>query len=115
MNYLPCKWVDLCEFSVVDAAAKNQRYQDNAGKDITHIYSYNLVMSQSDIQSICQILNRTAYRVLAWYKNQDETAKAGLTNYTFLTSIPMPTTGGQSFSVYIYLKNQKPGTDKRRK
>lgn len=70
-------------------------------------------MSQSDIQSICQILNRTAYRVLAWYKNQDETAKAGLTNYTFLTSIPMPTTGGQSFSVYIYLKS-KPAAQKRR-
>jgi len=38
-------WVDLVDFSVCDAAKPDQSYVDDLGLDITHIYSYNKVMS----------------------------------------------------------------------
>ncbi len=58
INYKPNVWVDLVQFSVVDAA-KGSKYTDENGVDITHIYSYNKVMSIADRQSICKILNLT--------------------------------------------------------
>ena len=62
-------WVDLVDFRLCDAAKPEERYIDNEDKDITHIYSYNKVMSVKDLMGIADILNRTNYRVLAWYFN----------------------------------------------
>ena len=63
------EWVDLVDFRLCDAAKPEERYIDNEDKDITHIYSYNKVMSVKDLMGIADILNRTNYRVLAWYFN----------------------------------------------
>lgn len=49
----------MTHFAVVDAAKSQTSYVDEAGNDITHIYSYNKVMSIADRQGICEILNRT--------------------------------------------------------
>ena len=38
-------WVDLVNFRVCDAAKPDENYVDDNGNDITHIYSYNKVMS----------------------------------------------------------------------
>ena len=40
-----------------DAAKPDQSYVDDDGKDITHIYSYNKVMSEEDRAGIAKILN----------------------------------------------------------
>ena len=113
VNYLPCSWIDLVTFTVIDAAQGIKRYQDKNGKDVTHIYSYNKVMSQQDREGICKILNRTNYRVLAWYFGPDDTSKAGLENFRFLVRIPMQSTGGEKFSVFIYIKEQKTQNSKQ--
>jgi hypothetical protein len=52
INYQPKKWVNLVNFSVVDAA-KGKKYTDENEVDITHIYSYNKVMSLADRKAIC--------------------------------------------------------------
>ena len=62
-------WVDLVNFRVCDAAKPDEKYVDDLGNDITHIYSYNKVMSFEDREGIAKILNRTNYKVLAWYFN----------------------------------------------
>lgn len=38
-------WIDLVSFQLLDAAKDMKKYVDNSGTDITHIYSYNKVMS----------------------------------------------------------------------
>ena len=38
-------WCERTEFEVCDAAKKLEKYVDENGKDFTHIYSYNKVMS----------------------------------------------------------------------
>lgn len=78
VEYRPFEWVNLCEFRLVDAAKHLNAYQDDDGTDITHIYSYNKVMSPKDATGISEILNRTNFRVLAWYHGPDASRKAGL-------------------------------------
>lgn len=65
-------------FRIADAANTDTKYVDDTGKDITHIYSYNKVMSQPDMEGICKILNRTGWLVLAWYFDPKKTEKFGL-------------------------------------
>jgi len=50
-----------------------EKYAFADGKDFTHIYSYNKVMSKNDCKGISEILNRTNFRILAWYFNPDKT------------------------------------------
>lgn len=38
-------------------------------------------MSHEDRRKICKILNRTNYRLLAWYFGYKETEKCGLKNF----------------------------------
>ncbi len=97
----------MVTFEIVDAAKGTKRYVDSKGKDITHIYSYNKVMSVNDREAICKILNKTDYRVLAWYFGPDDTKKSGLTNFRFVKRIPMQSTGAEKFSVFIYIKEGK--------
>jgi hypothetical protein len=63
-------------------------------------------MSHKDRQGICQILNRTQFKVLAWYQNPEESRKAGLTDVQFVMRIPMQSTGNEKFSVFIFIKDQ---------
>lgn len=60
-------WIDRVDFEMCDAAKAIDKYVDAEGKDCTHIYSYNKVMSVEDTENISDILNRTNYRILAWY------------------------------------------------
>lgn len=63
------EWANLVNFKLCDAAKPEEKYVDDDGNDITHIYSYNKVMSVTDLEGIAKILNRSNYRVLAWYAN----------------------------------------------
>ena len=82
-------WVDLVNFRVCDAAKPEEKYIDDDGKEITHIYSYNKVMSAEDRAGISKILNRTNYKVLAWYFNPIETERSGLRDFLCLGKMPM--------------------------
>jgi len=97
----------LTTFNLIDAAKGIKSYVDSKGKDITHIYSYNKVMSVSDREGICKILNKTNFRVLAWYFGPEDTKKSGLVNFRFIKRIPMQSTGSEKFSVFIYIKECK--------
>jgi len=55
-------------------AAKNKKYVDSQGNDITHIYSYNKIMSTNDRRCISKILNKTNFRLMAWYFSPRESA-----------------------------------------
>ncbi len=99
-------WYEKVRFERMDATSV-QRYVNDQGQPFTHIYSYNKVMTKDTIKSICEILNRTDYRVLVWYFNEHETKKCGLRDFILLTKMPMLSTGGEKFTVYVYLK-QKP-------
>lgn len=105
-TYMPKAWISKCHFAVIDAAKGIHAYKDDHGKDISHIYSYNKVMSHKDRQGICQILNRTQFKVLAWYQSPEESRKAGLTDVQFVMRIPMQSTGNEKFSVFIFIKDQ---------
>ena len=98
-------WVDLINFRVCDAAKPEESYVDDDGRDITHIYSYNKVMSVEDRAGIAKILNRTNYKILAWYFNPRETERCGLRDFSCLGRMSMQSTGGERFTVYVYFKN----------
>jgi hypothetical protein len=67
-------WYECVSFNICDAAQQVDKYMDSQGKDITHIYSYNKVMSKSDRRGISQILNRTNFKLMAWYFGPRESA-----------------------------------------
>ena len=71
-------------------------------------------MSVQDRIGICKILNRTNYRVLAWYFGPDDTIKSGLTNFKFVMRMPMQSTGKEKFSVYMYIKEGQSISQKKR-
>jgi hypothetical protein len=96
----------LVEFQQVDAAKFKKSYTDADGKDITHIYSYNKVMSPEDAKSICETLNRTDFRVLAWYMSPENSKKAGLKNVQHVHTLPMQSTGQEKFSAFFYIKDR---------
>ena len=54
------------------------KYVDSQGEDITHIYSYNKVMSVADRRGISKILNRTNFRIMAWYFGPRDSSASGL-------------------------------------
>jgi hypothetical protein len=82
-------------------------YEYKPGEDYTHIYSYNKVMSKSDRKAISHILNRTNFRLLAWYFNPVETRQTGLRHIRLLHQEPMQSTGKEKFTVYVYCKTRK--------
>lgn len=67
-------WFECVNFEICDAAAKINKYVDSRGHDMSHIYSYNKVMSLRDRKDIAKILNRTNFKLLAWYFNPRESA-----------------------------------------
>ena len=71
--------------------------------DITHIYSYNKVMSQECLVGIGKSLDKTNFKILAWFTNEKRTYKL-VKNVRLLFKMPMQSTGGQKFSVYVYYK-----------
>jgi hypothetical protein len=83
-------WANRCSFKLIDAA-KVKKYTEfsDESKDITHIYSYNKVMSPQDRKGICKILNRTNYRIMAWYFGPKDAEKCGLKNFKLLHQMPM--------------------------
>ncbi len=100
-----------CSFLCNDAT-KYEEYQYDppfdAKKDIkhpfTHIYSYNKLMGDTCKEKICEILNKSDWKVLAWYTNEKQTRESGLENFKFVASFPMTSTGNQKFSCYVYIK-----------
>ena len=70
----------------------------------THIYSYNKLMGDTCKEKVCEILNNSDWKVLAWYTNERQTRESGLENFKFVASFPMTSTGNQKFSCYIYIK-----------
>lgn len=74
-------WIDRVEFEICDAAKYLEKYVDTEGKDFTHIYSYNKVMSHKDRLGISAILNRTNFRLLAWYFGPEKTRNSGLKHF----------------------------------
>ena len=70
----------------------------------THIYSYNKLMGDTCKEKICEILNNSDWKVLAWYTNERQTRESGLENFKFVASFPMTSTGNQKFCCYVYIK-----------
>lgn len=105
------KWPTLVDFRLCDAAQPDQKYVDDEGKDISHIYSYNKVMSEEDRAGIAEILNRTNYKVLAWYFGPTDTERSGLRDFKLLGRMSMPSTGSEKFTVYVYFKTVKYSND----
>ena len=99
-------WYEVVTFEVCDAANPKDKYLDSYGNDISHIYSYNKVMSRSDRASISKILNRTNFKIMAWYFGPRESAKSGLKRVKLAYKMPMHSTGKEKFTVYVYYKTQ---------
>lgn len=64
-------------------------------------------MSHEDRKSICHILNKTNFRMLAWYFGPRETESCGLKHVRCLYKMPMQSTGNEKFSVYIYYRTRR--------
>jgi SAM-dependent methyltransferase len=100
-----------CSFLCNDATKYSDYHYDppfDAKKEMkhpfTHIYSYNKLMGDTCKEKICEILNNSDWKVLAWYTNERQTRESGLENFKFVASFPMTSTGNQKFSCYIYIK-----------
>jgi heme-degrading monooxygenase HmoA len=104
-------WCDRVEFEICDAAKFLEKYVDSDGNDFTHIYSYNKVMSLKDRRGISKILNRTNYRLLAWYFGPDHTRDSGLKHFQLIHQEPMQSTGKEKFTVYVYYKTRRYQSD----
>lgn len=75
-------------------------------EDISHVYSYNKVMSWDCLEAIAKALNRTNFKILAWYINPKDTEECGVRNVKLLFKKPMNSTGSERFSVYVYYKTE---------
>ena len=91
-------------FNLCDAAQDVEKYLDSFGKDITHIYSYNKIMSITDHKKIAETLNRTNFKILGWYIGPSDSWRAGLRRVKLVHKMPMQSTGNQKFTVYYYVK-----------
>jgi hypothetical protein len=63
-------------------------------------------MSKKDCTGISGILNRTNFRILAWYFNPDKTRQTGLKHFELIHQEPMQSTGKEKFTVYVYIKTK---------
>ena len=69
-------------------------------------------MSAEDRKGICATLNKTNFKVLAWYTNEKETTEiSGLKYVKLVHKLPMKSTGGENFQVYIFVKMKKGKND----
>ena len=100
-----------CSFLCNDATKYDDFHYDppfDGKKEVkhpfTHIYSYNKLMGDTCKEKICEILNNSDWKVLAWYTNEKQTRESGLENFKFVVSFPMTSTGNQKFSCYVYIK-----------
>ena len=99
------KWYEKTSF-IPEDATKYKNYATDKKEHFTHIYSYNKLMSKECRSKIAKILNKTKFKVLAWYSNPKQTKKAGLKNFTFLCRFPMQSTSTEKFNVYVYIKTK---------
>jgi len=76
-------------FEVADAAKMPDKYKDSYGEDITHIYSYNKVMTFEDRKNICRTLNKTNFKIMAWYWGPRDSAQCGLKRVALAHKMPM--------------------------
>jgi hypothetical protein len=106
-------WILKTDFETCDAAKYVEKYCDADGKDFTHIYSYNKVMSVNDRKGICQILNRTNFRIMAWYFDPNNTRKTGLKHFELLYKASMLSTGNEKFTCYVYYKTKLYNPDEK--
>lgn len=98
-------WYKKTSFIAVDATTYKFFANDNK-QHYTHIYAYNKLMSKECRSKIAKILNKTKFKILAWYSNPKQTKKAGLKNFTFLCKFPMQSTSTEKFHVYVYIKTK---------
>ena len=61
-------------------------------------------MSRKDRAGIAKILNKTNYKILAWYFDPKETARCGLRDFKLLGKMSMQSTGDEGFTVYVYFR-----------
>mmetsp|Transcript_13917 Transcript_13917/g.21692 ORF Transcript_13917/g.21692 Transcript_13917/m.21692 type:complete len:93 (+) Transcript_13917:1286-1564(+) len=86
-------WCECLSFEVCNAAKPAYKYEDSYGDDFSHIYSYNKVMSLKDRRQIAKILNKTNFKLMAWYFNPKESAQCGLKKVKLAFQMPMQSTG----------------------
>ena len=110
-NHHDSEFYKKCSFLCNDATKYEDYHYDppfDSKKDMkhpfTHIYSYNKLMGDTCKEKICEILNNSDWKVLAWYTNEKQTRESGLENFKFIASFPMTSTGNQKFSCYVYIK-----------
>lgn len=63
-------------------------------------------MSDNDRYKICKTLNRTNFKVMAWYFGPEKTRQDGLRNFKLLYKSPMQSTGNEKFTCYVYYKTK---------
>lgn len=98
-------WYNKTSFISQDATI-NKNFVNDKKEHFTHIYAYNKLMSKECRSKIAKILNKTKFKVLAWYSNPKQTKSAGLKYFTFLCKFPMQSTSTEKFHVYVYLKTK---------
>jgi hypothetical protein len=64
-------------------------------------------MSRADRAAISKILNKTNFKIMAWYFGPRESAKSGLKRVKLAFKMPMHSTGKEKFTVYVYYKTQE--------
>lgn len=99
-------WSEKLNFLQKDATKYKSFMNEDKKEHFSHIYAYNKLMSKECRCKIAKVLNKTKFKVLAWYSNPLQTKKAGLKNFTFLSKFPMQSTSTEKFHVYVYIKTK---------
>lgn len=92
------------EFELIDAGKVEEPYTikvdlenfspDAEKEHISHIYSYNKVMTIESLEGIAKCLNMTDFKILAWYLNPAKTYSVGVRHVKLLFKKSMRSTGG---------------------
>jgi len=96
-------WYEKIKFLSNDAT-KYKFFGNDKQEHFTHIYSYNKLMSKECRLRISKVLNKTNFKILAWYSNPKQTTKSGLKNVKFVCKFPMQSTSTEKFHCYVYVK-----------
>ena len=64
-------------------------------------------MSLKDRRDISKIINRTNFKILAWYFSPRDSAICGLKRVKLAYKMPMQTSGKQKFTVYVFFKTER--------
>lgn len=98
------EWTSKVVFEFGNASYLKSFVHPDDGSNFSHIYSYNKLMNEEELEVVSGILNNSEFKVLAWSKNKFQTENSGLKDCKLIYKQSTTNTGGNTFMMYFYAK-----------